>query len=65
MVKYLKGKVHWLSITEAISLRNTKGEWCEIWMENDGTWSAAELTDKPVQHGQTPWVGSKKITIPR
>lgn len=59
-LKYLKSETNNLNIGEAAS-KKAKG-W-QIWMEDDGTWSAVWLVSKPIQPGQKPWVGNDKPTL--
>lgn len=49
---YLESMVNWLHERTAIDYMR-KG-WV-TWKCDDGTYSAAKLTDKPVQPGQYPW----------
>lgn len=52
MTKYLKSLIHYLNVFQAARY---EAEGWEVWQEADGTWSAAELVDNPVQPGQQPW----------
>jgi hypothetical protein len=51
---YLRSVVSWLTEAQAKAYE-VKG-WV-VYDRGDGYWTAVYLVDKPVQHGQHPWVG--------
>lgn len=59
MAKYLTGATHYLTKEEA-EIKYPENGYNELVLEDDGTYSAYHLADKPRVYGQVEWVGNKK-----